>query len=152
MSKEEFSKLLKKSDGLLKYKSNYIYVNKTDLEKIHKHFTSTKELSAFEMLRAALSGEYQGAAIGLTDEVRDLIAELTNFSEIELPKGINAQLRPYQHRGYSWMYRNAKIGFGSVLADDMGLGKTLQALCLVDGRSLVICPDRKSTRLNSSHG
>jgi SNF2 family DNA or RNA helicase len=57
-----------------------------------------------------------------------LIAELTNFSEIELPKGINAQLRPYQHRGYSWMYRNAKIGFGSVLADDMGLGKTLQLI------------------------
>lgn len=128
MGEEEFNKLLKKSDGLLKYKSRYIYVDKNDLEKIHKHFTSTKELSAFEMLRAALSGEYKGAAIGLTDEVRDLIAELTNFSEIELPKGINAQLRPYQHRGYSWMYRNAKIGFGSVLADDMGLGKTLQVI------------------------
>ena len=26
------------------------------------------------------------------------------------------------------MYRNAKIGFGSVLADDMGLGKTLQVI------------------------
>lgn len=128
MNEEEFNKLLKKSDGLLKYKSNYIYVDKNDLEKIHKHFASSKQLSAFEMLRAALSGEYQGATIGLTDEVRDLIAELTNFSEIELPKGINAQLRPYQHRGYSWMYRNAKIGFGSVLADDMGLGKTLQVI------------------------
>lgn len=128
MSEAEFNKLLNKSEGLLKYKSRYIYVNQSDLEKIHKHFTSTKELSAFEMLRAALSGEYQGAAIGLTDEVRDLIAELTNFSEIELPKGINAQLRPYQHRGFSWMYRNAKIGFGSVLADDMGLGKTLQVI------------------------
>ncbi|MFV7234261.1 SNF2-related protein [Flavobacterium sp. ZB4R12] len=128
MSEAEFNKLLKKSDGLLKYKSRYIYVNQNDLEKIHKHFTSTKELSAFEMLRAALSGEYQGATVGLTDDVRDLIDELTNFSEIELPKGINAQLRPYQHRGFSWMYRNAKIGFGSVLADDMGLGKTLQVI------------------------
>lgn len=128
MSKEEFKKLLQKSDGLLKYKSRYIYVNQDELEKIYKHFTQNKELSAFEMLRAALSGEYQGAKIGLTDEVQDLIKELTNFSEIELPKGINAQLRPYQHRGYSWMYRNAKIGFGSVLADDMGLGKTLQVI------------------------
>lgn len=128
MSEEEFKKLLKKSDGLLKYKSKYIYVNPDELEKIYKHFTQNKELSAFEMLRAALSGEYQGAKIGLTDEVHDLIKELTNFSEIELPKGINAQLRPYQHRGYSWMYRNAKIGFGSVLADDMGLGKTLQVI------------------------
>jgi uncharacterized Zn finger protein/superfamily II DNA or RNA helicase len=128
MDEAEFKKLMTKSDGLIKYKANYIYVNQQDLEKIHKHFTSTKNLSAFEILRAALSGEYQGAAIGLTDEVRDLIAELTNFSEIELPKGINATLRPYQHRGFSWMYRNAKIGFGSVLADDMGLGKTLQVI------------------------
>lgn len=128
MDEAEFKKLMTKSDGLIKYKANYIYVNQQDLEKIHKHFTSTKELSAFEMLRAVLSGEYQGAAIGLTDEVRDLIAELTNFSEIELPKGINATLRPYQHRGFSWMYRNAQIGFGSVLADDMGLGKTLQVI------------------------
>lgn len=128
MDETEFKKLMTKSDGLIKYKANYIYVNQQDLEKIHKHFTSTKELSAFEMLRAVLSGEYQGAAIGLTDEVRDLIAELTNFSKIELPKGINATLRPYQHRGFSWMYRNAQIGFGSVLADDMGLGKTLQVI------------------------
>jgi uncharacterized Zn finger protein len=128
VSESEFKQLLKKSDGLLKYKSRYIYVNQNELEKLYKHFTKTKELSAFELLRAALSGEYQGAFVGLTDEVRDLIKELTNFSEIELPKGINAQLRPYQHRGFSWMYRNAKIGFGSVLADDMGLGKTLQVI------------------------
>lgn len=128
MSEEEFQQLIKKSNGLLKYKSNYIYVDQSEIEKIYKHFTSTKDLSAFEMLRAALSGEYQGNTVGLTDEVKDLIAELTNFSEIELPKGIQAQLRPYQHRGFSWMYRNAKIGFGSVLADDMGLGKTVQVI------------------------
>lgn len=128
MSEDEFKKLMQKSDGLIKYKTEYIYVNQQELEKIYKHFVSTKELSAFEMFRAALSGEYQGAKIGLTDEVRDMIDELTKIEEVDLPKGINAQLRPYQLRGYSWMYRNAKIGFGSVLADDMGLGKTLQVI------------------------
>jgi SNF2 family DNA or RNA helicase/uncharacterized Zn finger protein len=128
MDEAEFKKLMQKSDGLIKHKANYIYVNQQDLEKIYKHFANTKELSAFEMLRAALSGEYQGAAIGMTEEVQALIKELTDVSEIDLPKALNAQLRPYQHRGYSWMYRNAKIGFGSVLADDMGLGKTLQVI------------------------
>ena len=128
MDEAEFKKLLKRSDGLIKHKSSYIYVNQQELEKLYKHFSETKELSAFQMLRAALSGEYLGNKIGLSDEVKKLIEELTNFSEIPLPKGINAQLRPYQHRGYSWMYRNAQIGFGSVLADDMGLGKTLQVI------------------------
>ena len=102
------------------------------------------------MLRAALSGEYLGSRIELTADVQKLIKELTHFNEIDLPKGINAQLRPYQHRGFSWMYRNAQIGFGSVLADDMGLGKTLQVITtllkykedglLENGKALVVAP------------
>lgn len=128
MSEEDFKKLLKKSDGLIKYKTGYIYVDKNDLEKLHKHFTSSKELSAFDMLRAVLSDDYFGAKISLTPEVKKLIKQLTEQKEVALPQGLNATLRPYQHRGFSWMYRNTQIGFGSVLADDMGLGKTLQVI------------------------
>jgi len=128
MNEDEFKKLLKSSDGLIKYKTNYIYVSPADLEKLHKHFSSSKTLSAFEIMRTALSNDYFGAKINLTDEVKDLIKELTDHKEIPLPKEINATLRPYQHRGFSWMYRNTQIGFGSVIADDMGLGKTLQVI------------------------
>ncbi len=151
MSESEFKKLLKHSDGLLKYKSQYIYVNQDDLEKLHKHFNSGKEqLSSFEMLRAALIGEYQGASIDFDQEVRDLIQRLTEVEKVPLPTGLKATLRPYQERGYSWMYRNARIGFGSVLADDMGLGKTVQVIAtllkfkeeglLDEKKSLIILP------------
>ncbi|MEN2436348.1 SNF2-related protein [Weeksellaceae bacterium A-14] len=150
MSEEDFKKLLKKSDGLIKYKSRYIYVGKEDLEKLHKHFSSPGELSAFQILRTALSGEYEGAKVSLDDEVKQLMKELTEVKEIPLPENIQAELRPYQHRGYSWMYRNSKIGFGSVIADDMGLGKTLQVITTLlkykeDGlldekKALVIAP------------
>lgn len=128
MDEAEFKKLLKKSDGLIRFKTQFMYVRKEELEKIYRHFSQTKELSAFQMLRAALSGEYQGAQIGFSNEVRKMIDELSKVKEVPLPKGINAQLRPYQMRGYSWMVRNAQIGFGSVIADDMGLGKTLQVI------------------------
>lgn len=128
MSEMEFRTLLQKSDGLLKYKSQYIYVNPVELEKLHKHFSSSKELSSFELLRSALSGEYAGQKVALDADVLQMIKELTEVQDVPLPKGIHAQLRPYQQRGYSWMYRNAKIGFGSVIADDMGLGKTLQVI------------------------
>ncbi len=150
MNEDEFKKLLKKSDGLLKYKSQYIYVGQSDLEKLHRHFSSGNALGAFELLRNALSGEYGGAKVVLDNEVVKLIKELTEVKDIKLPKGIRAQLRPYQRRGYSWMYRNAKIGFGSVIADDMGLGKTLQVITTLlkykeDGlldkkKALVIAP------------
>ncbi len=128
MGEDEFKKLLEKSEGLIKFKTQYIYVEKEDLVKLYKHFSQSKEMSAFQMLRAALSGDYHGAKVALTSEVRKLIEELTNFKKIPLPQNLNAQLRPYQERGFSWIYRNAQIGFGSVLADDMGLGKTLQVI------------------------
>ena len=146
----EFKQLLTNSDNLIKYKGSYIYVSKEDLEKLHKHFTIDKVMSPYQLLRAALSGDYLGAKISLTDEIRDLIKQLSDFKEIPLPKGINAQLRPYQHRGFSWIYRNAQIGFGSVLADDMGLGKTLQVITTLlkykeegffkDKKALVVAP------------
>lgn len=132
MSEKEFKDLLNHSNGLLKFKSQYIYVNKDDLEKLHKHFTSPKEqLSSFQLLRAALSGEYKGEKVVLDHTVQELLEELTKEEKIKQPKGLKATLRPYQERGFSWMYRNAKIGFGSVIADDMGLGKTIQVIATI---------------------
>ncbi|MCH7411067.1 SNF2-related protein [Belliella sp. DSM 111904] len=128
MDEDTFKKLLNKSDGLIKYKSQYIYVNSDELEKLHKHFSGNSELNSFQLLRSALSGEYFGEKVNLDESVIQMINELGTVENIELPQDLNAQLRPYQHRGFSWMYRNAKIGFGSVIADDMGLGKTLQVI------------------------
>jgi uncharacterized Zn finger protein len=128
MDEKSFQQLMKHSEGLIKYKTGYIYVSASDMEKLHKHFSASKNLSAFEVLRSALSNDYYGASVSLTDEVQQLIKELTTHKDIPLPREINASLRPYQARGYSWIYRNMQIGFGSVLADDMGLGKTLQVI------------------------
>ena len=88
-------------------------------------------MSATQMLQAALTESYDRAPIILTDEVRQMIRQLTEQAEIPVPQGITATLRPYQERGFSWMYRNFRIGFGSIIADDMGLGKTLQVITLL---------------------
>jgi SNF2 family DNA or RNA helicase/uncharacterized Zn finger protein len=131
ISPEEFEKLLKNASTLFKFKENYIYVNEADIAKLHKAFTSDKPLSPYQLLQATLAEEYNGAPVLLTAEVRDLIKELTSTENVPLPQGLNAQLRPYQQRGFSWMYRNSRIGFGSVIADDMGLGKTLQVISIL---------------------
>ncbi len=47
---------------------------------------------------------------------------------VALPKGLKAQLRPYQQVGYQWLCYMHRNKFGACLADDMGLGKTLQIL------------------------
>jgi SNF2 family DNA or RNA helicase len=50
---------------------------------------------------------------------------------VEPPEGLNATLRPYQQKGYSWMVGLYENGFGGCLADDMGLGKTIQTIALL---------------------
>lgn len=131
VSMEEFMKLQQKAGGLIKFKQSYIYADAEALQKLHEAFTKTEQLTPAQLLQAALTEEYNSAPIRLSDEVRELISELTRQEVVSLPVGLNATLRPYQERGFSWMYRNMRIGFGSILADDMGLGKTLQAITLI---------------------
>ncbi len=131
VSSQEFSQLISKARGLIKFRQQYIYVDEQDIERLRKAFESTRQMTATQMLQAALSESYDRAPIILSDEVRELIRQLTEQADIPIPVGIQATLRPYQERGFSWMYRNFRIGFGSIIADDMGLGKTLQVITLL---------------------
>jgi len=128
---QEFTKLISKARGLIKFRQQYIYVSEQDVERLRKAFGNEHPMTATQMLQAALTESYGRAPIVLSDEVRQLIRQLTEQTDIPVPSGIQATLRPYQERGYSWMYRNFRIGFGSIIADDMGLGKTLQVITLL---------------------
>ena len=72
----------------------------------------------------------------------------TTSEGVDLPKGVNAEFREYQVKGFHWLWFLYQYGLNGILADDMGLGKTLQALSLlqkakeVDGPqpTLVIAP------------
>lgn len=147
---EEFLRLTQRASGLIRFKQQYIYLSETDILRLKKALTDTLKLSSTQLLQAALTESYEGAPIELTDEVRQLIKQLTEQQDIAVPQGITATLRPYQQRGYQWMYKNMRIGFGSIIADDMGLGKTLQVITLLqqikdegllkDKRALIIVP------------
>ncbi|MEP7268982.1 MAG: SNF2-related protein [Saprospiraceae bacterium] len=131
MDQKEFERLLKKSEGLIKTKAGYIYVDQKDLEHLHHHFNKQESLTTFDKLKIALSEDYKGSMASVTDDVKALIRQFTQIKEIAVPKEIQADLRPYQWRGYSWLYKNTQVGFGSILADDMGLGKTLQVITTI---------------------
>ncbi|MGB0845397.1 MAG: SNF2-related protein [Thiolinea sp.] len=65
------------------------------------------------------------------DELKNLANKLHNFQGVETvepPRGLLADLRPYQQDGLNWLQFLREFNFNGVLADDMGLGKTIQAL------------------------
>ncbi|MCR4854279.1 MAG: DEAD/DEAH box helicase, partial [Prevotella sp.] len=131
VSESEFEKLASRARGLIRFRQQYIYVDELDIARLHLAFLGKRPMTSAQMLQAALTESYDRAPIILTDEVREMIRQLTEQADIPVPDGIHATLRPYQERGYSWMYRNYRIGFGSIIADDMGLGKTLQVITLL---------------------
>ncbi|MFW6248307.1 MAG: DEAD/DEAH box helicase [Bacteroidota bacterium] len=74
----------------------------------------------------------QEALSGFDKKAFEQLAEINLESRVQQsPAGLNANLRPYQLEGYSWMVNMQKHKFGTCLADDMGLGKTLQTLALL---------------------
>ncbi|GAB4493948.1 MAG: DEAD/DEAH box helicase [Saprospiraceae bacterium] len=129
----EFLEMLERYAGLVKIHDEYVYFDKKEMKALAEKLATPPVLSGPELLQIALSEEYDGTRISLSPEVRALMNELLATDLLPLPAGLNADLRPYQHRGYSWLRKNARLGFGSILADDMGLGKTLQVIATLLG-------------------
>lgn len=193
---EEFMRLAKDAEGLLKYKDRYIEYTADDLALLQQRIdereknkgaagqvgnpdsdngvgenaegengagsensdadTDVEEAaedfipSTAKLLQACLTGQCDDIPVDMTDGLKQQLDVWRGETETNLPENLNATLRPYQMRGYSWMYKNLQMGFGCILADDMGLGKTLQVIAfllklkqegrLAEGRALVVVP------------
>jgi superfamily II DNA or RNA helicase len=157
ISLSEFKKLVKSSSGLVKFNNDYVMFNPKEIALLFKR--ALEALPQIETVLDALHYGLAGKVNGLdffSDAVIDNLIKSINKTETEisLPKNLEATLRPYQERGFEWLYINYQNRLGSCLADDMGLGKTLQVLTLLlkirqenaeravceQPPSLVICP------------
>ncbi|WP_430812925.1 MULTISPECIES: SNF2-related protein [unclassified Carboxylicivirga] len=127
----EFKKLVQGTSGVVNIKGEYVLIDQKEVATLLANLDEEKQLSHAELLQSALTEEYQEAKITVTDTARQMIHELLQSDRMPIPSELNATLRPYQERGYQWLYNNSKVGFGSIIADDMGLGKTLQVISLL---------------------
>ena len=88
----------------------------------------------------------KSSKISKEESYEKLVSDLKHPENMswDVPKIVQAKLRPYQMVGYQWLKTLSHYGLGGILADDMGLGKTLQAIlyiCSNPGtKSLIVCP------------
>ncbi len=150
VSRAEFERLVKNATGIVRFKGEFVYLDPAEIARLRAQLDKPPKPDAAEMLRVVLAGEYAGAPVRLDKRTQALVQELLEAGAVPVPGGLQATLRPYQVRGYAWLYRNARIGVGSVIADDMGLGKTLQVIAalqklkedgaLAEASALVVVP------------
>lgn len=126
-----FLELIKSKKGFVKHKEQYIYLEQAALEQIILELQQPPTATANEVVQLALSQRFKGKAVYLDDGVQALLKAYNETTLVPPPKTLKATLRPYQHKGYSWMYKNVQMGLGALIADDMGLGKTLQVISLL---------------------
>ena len=131
VTKPEFYSLIKKYNGIVKLNEEYVFFDEKAIQKLIVQLESPPPVDANELLQAAITEEYNGAKVELGESTKDLMSKLLSNEEMALPENLLATLRPYQERGYAWMYKNSMLGFGSIIADDMGLGKTVQVIATI---------------------
>ncbi|MBE7703585.1 MAG: DEAD/DEAH box helicase [Cyanobacteria bacterium SIG28] len=134
ISLEEFNKLIEDSnDGLIQYNGKYILVDKTEGKKLYEQIAKAnhKKMTRLELIHASMSGQLQNYDFNYDDAYANVIKDFSKPVEVEEPKDLLGELRPYQQTGLKWLWTNISKGFGCCMADDMGLGKTIQVISLI---------------------
>ncbi|MDX9988830.1 DEAD/DEAH box helicase [Thiothrix unzii] len=143
-SPQALQELLRRQEHLLVPLSDNRWV-KLDAKRLEGIMETLVELYDHQPLNADGNLEFsrfQGANLAAllnapgmkwkgTEELAELTEKLRNFQGIQpatIPASLQADLRPYQHEGVSWLQFLREFQFNGTLADDMGLGKTLQTL------------------------
>lgn len=151
LTPEEFEELSKNADGLIKFKNQYVLIDKNEREKLLKKVKNPdiKNLSKLDLLHASLSGNLDEFEFDYDAAFAEILKDMTKTADIEVSENLIGVLRPYQEKGFKWLYTNTQKGFGCCMADDMGLGKTIQVISLIvklkDEKKLkqpvlVVCP------------
>ncbi|WP_090737364.1 DEAD/DEAH box helicase [Paenibacillus sp. Mc5Re-14] len=175
LSESEFAELVARNERLVRFRGQWIALDPALLAQIRRAMDgvdSAQGLSFQDILQLHLLGntdEPEGDASGeqpedparfrleveLNAHLLKLISQLGRQSEwpaLDVPDGLQAELRTYQRDGYAWLAFLRRFGLGACLADDMGLGKTVQFITYllhlqeiaaetgVRSSSLLICP------------
>ncbi|HBV14301.1 DEAD/DEAH box helicase [Chryseobacterium carnipullorum] len=98
-------------------------IDAEDLKIPKINFTEVSTLFEKEILSEEMQEELSSYSVQFSS-VKDI-------PQINIPTGLNAVLRDYQHDGLNWLDFLDDFNFGGCLADDMGLGKTLQVIAFI---------------------
>jgi SNF2 family DNA or RNA helicase len=144
LSEDEFQKLVSEKRRLVYIRGRWVKLDPAFIRQIQdlmkkaeKEGLHVRDLIEQEMVDSEEDEDevnpkaFAKIQIELNRQWKTMLHQLTELKELPLeaiPESLNAELRPYQQTGMSWLLFLRKYGFGACLADDMGLGKTIQLI------------------------
>ena len=135
INKAEWQNLIKAKSELVFFRGEWILLNKDEIESMVQFLQSDQQKEGQLTLGELLKIESkENLLVPVEIEYDDSLKEVVNvlsqrqFTIKNPPSCLQANLREYQKRGFSWLYFMERLGLGALLADDMGLGKTLQVI------------------------
>ena len=156
---DEIEALARMKTPLVRLRGQWIALSSTEIQEAIRfwqaqsgHQPTLRDIVQMQIGTAGAGGGPEIDGVESTGQLADLLAQLgggdTAFADIDPPAAFAGTLRPYQARGYAWLWFLRRWGLGGCLADDMGLGKTIQTLALVQrdweaghrGPTLLVCP------------
>lgn len=160
LSQEEFDALVALKSPLVQIRGQWVQLDPEQIEAAIRFWEKMEKQKEIGLLEAAALTLDDSSVDGLPVEgvdtegwLAEWMARFTGQEALEVlpvPQGLDANLRPYQSYGYSWLDFQRRWGIGVCLADDMGLGKTIQTLAMMQrakeqagqlpGPSLLIAP------------
>ncbi len=158
ISKEDLEKLAELKVPLVQFRGEWIELKKSDIDKALNYFKKSHsgglELSKALRLTFKVNERDQELPImsySATENLNKIFNQILGKTKIVMqnqPVKFEGKLRPYQKKGFAWLWFLRQYGLGACLADDMGLGKTIQLLVLLlkdreeNGKAtnLLVCP------------
>jgi SNF2 family DNA or RNA helicase len=139
LSPAELDALARLKEPLVQLRGQWVEVRPDEIKALLEQWERKQEKATLqEVVRLALGqGERAGVevtgidATGWLKEFLDEMQTQVGFAEVAPSPNLQAELRPYQRRGLSWLLFLRRWRLGACLADDMGLGKTLQTLATI---------------------
>jgi SNF2 family DNA or RNA helicase len=145
LSEEEFGKLVEEKRRLVYIRGRWVKLDPQFIRQIQdmmkraeKEGLHVRDLLEQELGEATATEDelenpkaFARIQIELNRQWKQMVKQLSEVNEIPLvdvPSGLQGELRPYQQLGMSWLWFLRQYGFGACLADDMGLGKTVQLI------------------------
>ncbi|MBP2000760.1 SNF2 family DNA or RNA helicase [Paenibacillus shirakamiensis] len=149
LTEEEFHALLARNERLVRFRGQWITLDPAllaQIRQIMEGIDPAEGLSFQDILQLHLLGAEDSSSnvsleqaeeeqtriqleVELNDHLNEIMAQLQQqaaWPALPVPTALQADLRPYQRDGFTWLAFLRRFGLGACLADDMGLGKTVQ--------------------------